>query len=239
VKSYDFQAPLGEFGQERESFRKIKIFNYFMNDFGAQLAPLAVRPPEVMPKGPADFLVPRFSVRTNGGEGFVFWNNYVRYYPLPAWMNVQLAIKLPGGVLNIPREPITVPSGSYFVWPFNFDLSGILLKYSTAQLFTKLSAGSVTTYYFVAIPGIAPEFDFAAKTIGAIETSGGRAANEDGNAYVTVSKPGLNTAIRLRSKSGDEVRIVVLSPGRSGIRVESRRRRQRASLIHEAAVLCR
>ena len=30
VKSYDFQAPLGEFGQEREVFRKLKVFNYFM-----------------------------------------------------------------------------------------------------------------------------------------------------------------------------------------------------------------
>ena len=72
MKSYDFQAPLGEFGQERESFRKIKVFNYFLNDFGDQLAPLIVRPPVVLPNGAADFSVPRFSVRTNGKEGFVF-----------------------------------------------------------------------------------------------------------------------------------------------------------------------
>ncbi|OYV98803.1 MAG: hypothetical protein B7X11_05825, partial [Acidobacteria bacterium 37-65-4] len=205
------QAPLGEFGQERESFRKIKIFNYFMNDFGDQLAPLAVRPPDVRPKGPADFLVPRFSVRTNGTEGFVFWNNYVRYYPLPAWTNVQVTVRLPNEVLQIPREPITVPSGAYFIWPFNFDLSGIKLNYSTAQLFTKLTSNGITTYFFVAIPGIAPQFGFDGKTVESIESGGGQTAHDDGNEYVTVSKPGLNAAISLRTKTGAEVKIVVLS----------------------------
>ena len=34
IKSYDFQAPLGEFGEERASFRKLKVFQYFLNDFG-------------------------------------------------------------------------------------------------------------------------------------------------------------------------------------------------------------
>ena len=39
IKSYDFQAPLGEFGQERASFRKMKVFQYFLNDFGADWRP--------------------------------------------------------------------------------------------------------------------------------------------------------------------------------------------------------
>ncbi len=211
VKSYDFQAPLGEFGQERESFRKIKIFNYFMNDFGDQLAPLAVRVPDVRPIGPSDFSVPRFSVRTNGGEGFVFWNNYVRYYPLPTWTNVQLTVKLPNEVLEIPRKPITVPSGAYFIWPFNFDLSGVMLKYSTAQLFTKLTAGGVTTYFFVAIRGIAPQFAFDDKTAESIKAESGQVTEENGTRYVTNPRTGLSTAIVLRTKTGSEVKIVVLS----------------------------
>ena len=40
VKTYDFEAPLGEFGDERESLRKLKCWNYLMNDFGAELAPM-------------------------------------------------------------------------------------------------------------------------------------------------------------------------------------------------------
>lgn len=65
VKSYDFQAPLSEFGIERQSFRKLKIFNYFLNEFGADLAPMKVYPPAQLPKGPDDFSVVRVSVRAD------------------------------------------------------------------------------------------------------------------------------------------------------------------------------
>ena len=47
IKSYDFQGPLGEFGQERASLRKLKVFDYFLNDFGADLAPMTVHAPAV------------------------------------------------------------------------------------------------------------------------------------------------------------------------------------------------
>jgi hypothetical protein len=211
VKSYDFGAPLGEFGQERASFRRLKLWNYFLNDFGDRLALLAVRPPEVRPQGPADLSVPRFSVRTNGAEGFVFWNNYLRYYPLPAWTGVQLAIKLPREVLNVPRHPVTVPSGAYFIWPFNFDLSGATLKYSTAQLFTKLTSGQVDIYVFLAIPGIAAEFAVDGTTATGIQAERGCVVKENGIWYVTGLTPGLNPGIVLHTKRGTEVRIVLLS----------------------------
>ena len=37
-KTYDFEAPIGEFGDERESLLKLKTWNYFLNDFGSILA---------------------------------------------------------------------------------------------------------------------------------------------------------------------------------------------------------
>jgi beta-galactosidase len=211
VKSYDFQAPLGEFGQERESFRKMKVFNYFLNDFGDQLAPLTVRPPNVQPKSPADFSVPRLSVRTNGSEGFVFWNNYVRYYPMPTWKKAQVTIKLPNETLTIPRKPINIPSGAYFIWPFNFDLSGVKLKYSTAQLFTRLETNKIPTYFFVAIPGITPEFAFDEKTVSSMQIESGKTTLEDSIRYVNDIRPGLSTAIFLHTKEGSDVKIVVLT----------------------------
>ena len=211
VKSYDFDAPLGEFGQERTSFRRLKLWNYFLNDFGDRLAPLAVRPPEVRPQGPANFSVPRFSVRTNGAGGFVFWNNYLRHYSLPAWAGVQVSVKLSNEVLNIPHRPVTVPSGAYFAWPFNFDLDGVRLKYSTAQLFTRLTAGGIDTYVFFAIPGIAAEFAFDGTTAAEIRANEGRVVKEDGIWRVTGLAPGLNPEIVLQTKRGGEVRVILLS----------------------------
>jgi beta-galactosidase len=215
VKSYDFQAPLGEFGQERESFRKLKVFNYFLNDFGDLLAPLEARAPTERPSGPADFSVPRFSARTNGGTGFVFWNNHVRNNTMPQWAGVQLTVKLPHEELKIPRRAINVPSGAYFVWPFNLDMGGVMLKYSTAQLFTKLTSGKTITYFFVAIPGIAPQFALQESSAGNISIKSGSSSMESGVRYISGMVPGMDAAINMTSKSGGMVRIVLLSQERA------------------------
>ena len=39
LKTYDFQAPLGEFGQMHDSFRTLKTFNLFLKDWGPRSRP--------------------------------------------------------------------------------------------------------------------------------------------------------------------------------------------------------
>lgn len=212
IKSYDFQAPLGEFGQERESFRKLKVFQYFLNDFGDQLAPMIVYAPAKVPKNPADLTVPRASVRSRGDQGFIFFNNYVRGSTMPERPATQFEIRLPHDTLRVPLRPINIPSGAYFIWPFNLQTSGITLRYATAQLFTRLEkSGEGTTLYFAAIPGIAPEFAFDAADTRLIHLSSGESNTQAGVIYVSGIKPGIDSSIDLRSGNGREVRIVILS----------------------------
>lgn len=211
VKTYDFQAPLGEFGEERESFKKLKVFNYFLNDFGDVLAPLAARAPMERPGGAADFSAPRFSVRTNGITGFVFWNNHVRSHAMPQWPGAQVTVKLPHEELRIPRRAIDVPPGVYFVWPFNLDMGGVILKYSTAQLFTKLTGGDVVTYFFVAIPGVPVEFALDEASTKTISVKSGSSSVEGGVRYIEGVTPGMNAAFTADAKNGTRVRVVVLS----------------------------
>jgi beta-galactosidase len=105
-KTYDFEAPIGEFGDERESLLKLKTWNYFLNDFGPMLAHMQPHAPNVLPAGPRDLTVPRVAARTNGSAGFLFVNNHVRGYPMPARDNFQVTIKLPGDqTLTIPSKP--------------------------------------------------------------------------------------------------------------------------------------
>jgi hypothetical protein len=137
VKSYDFQAPLGEFGEERDSFRKMKVFQYFLNDFGEYLAPMMVHGPDRQPANPGDFSVPRAAVRSRGDSGFIFFNNYVRNYQMPARTAAQFEIRLPHGTLKVPSHPVDLPSGAYFIWPFNLHAGGTNIRYSTAQPFTR------------------------------------------------------------------------------------------------------
>jgi hypothetical protein len=164
VRSYDFQAPVGEFGQERESARKLKLVNYFLDDFGAMLAPMAPHSPAVIPKNAADSSVPRVAVRSNGDAGFVFFNNHVRGLRMPARAGFQVQIKLPDETLRVPEEPINLPRGEYGIWPIDLRAGPTLLRYSTAQLFKRVQHGGETWYWFFSLPGIAPEFLFAPHT---------------------------------------------------------------------------
>ena len=213
--SYDFQAPLSEYGEMRESFRRIKLVHYFLRAFGGDLAPMVVRRPAVVPASQADTTVPRLAARTLGNRGFIFFNNHLRQYGLPERKGVQVELRLPGETLGVPDAPIDVPAGAYFIWPANLEVGGALLKYSTAQLLTRVAAGADTTWFFFAVPGIAPEFAFDASTVSSVDAPGGSLsaglAREGGRIYVRGLTPGTGVAMTLHPTTGRSVRIVLLS----------------------------
>lgn len=217
IKSYDFQAPLGEFGQERVSLRKLKVFQYFVNEFGAELAPMMVHAPEDVPKSAEDLTIPRASVRSRGDTGFIFLNNYVRNYAMPARPGVQFLIRLPdardgtASTLAVPRHPVDIPSGAYFIWPFNLRVDGVTIRYSTTQVFTRFENNGQTTLYFEAIPGIPSEFAFDAKGIRSVHASSGAKTISAGVTYVSDVKPGIESSIQVVSSEGKTVRLVVLT----------------------------
>jgi hypothetical protein len=158
-RSYDFQSPLGEYGQVRESLRRLKLVHYFLNDFGADLAPMTTREPVQMPSGPTDTSVVRVAARTDGEHGFLFVNNYVRGLKMPERKGFQVELKLPHGTVRVPETAIDLPAGAYGIWPVNLDLRVATLRYSTAQLFKKVEAADGQRYYFFyALPGVAAEF---------------------------------------------------------------------------------
>ncbi len=124
VKTYDFQAPLNEFGQRNPHYFLLRKLHLFMQDYGETLAPMnAVYPcAQEIPQGDDSHL--RWSYREKDGSGFIFINNYERLKPLTAKKNVQLeacGVKLP---------KLTIPAGTSCIFPVN--IGGI--RYATAQL---------------------------------------------------------------------------------------------------------
>jgi hypothetical protein len=213
VKSYDFQAPLGQFGREREVLRKLKVFNYFINEFGAKLAPMNSYGPSTRPSGPADFALTRVAVRSDGKSGFVFLNNYVRGYPMPERLATQFSIKLDGGTLRIPEHPISIPSGAYFIWPFELDMGATRLRYSTSQLFTRIRNGTDETWFFEEIPGIRAEFVFERAPGLSVNAPGASVRIEHEAIAITGIRTGLVSPISIRNASGTSVKIVLLTRG--------------------------
>ena len=127
VKTYDFQAPLGEFGQKNPHYYMLRKLHLFMHDWGDLLAPMeAVFPcPQDIQKGDDSFL--RWSYRAKDGAGFIFLNNYERLQHLSTKSQVQLeacGVKLP---------KLTIPAGTMCILPVNID--GI--RYATAQPIAK------------------------------------------------------------------------------------------------------
>lgn len=164
VKTYDFQAPLGEFGQTNPQYYGLRPLHLFMQDFGEQLAPMEAHFPcaDKAPKQYDDTYL-RWSYRTvtsprggrEGGAGFVFINNYERFANLTAKKGVQFEAC---GV-KFPKKPITIPAGTMTLFPVNMPVGDALLTYATVQPVAKRD-GKI---WFEQKAGITAEFCFGGK----------------------------------------------------------------------------
>lgn len=136
--SYDFQAPLSEYGKPVESFNRLKLFHYFLKSFGDILAPMQVFLPENSNLIKADDTeILRYSVRTNGNSGFLFLNNFQDHQERKDIANINFKIKLENQELSIPESNgFTLKKDGHAIFPINIQLDNIKVNYATAQLLT-------------------------------------------------------------------------------------------------------
>jgi beta-galactosidase len=212
VVSYDFQAPLGEFGQMSGTFRKLNVLHQFIRDFGSTLAPMAGVLPDVVPTGPRDTTTLRVSARTDGNQGFLFFNNYLRNYPLPVQKEVQVRLRLGTETLTIPSDPVNIPSQSWFIWPVNLDLNGALLKYATAQPLATMTDGLDSYYFFMTSPGVDSKFVFESSGVKSLRSRTGRESRKDGLIEVRRVTPSTAEAVEIQITKGNKVHIILLAP---------------------------
>jgi beta-galactosidase len=208
VKNYDFQGPLGEYGQIRPHYHLLRRLHMFLHEWGPTLANMPPAMPERRPEGRDDETTLRWSARSDGGSGFVFVNNYERLKVLPAKKEVQFSIKQPSDIVVFPESPVTIPSNARFIWPFNLDLGhGVQLKWAAAQPVTAIDDGNTRTIFFTETPGVPAQFAFdsAAK----IKADSGKISRQNNQVTVSGIEPGLNAAIRISGNRGT-TRIVLL-----------------------------
>lgn len=166
--SYDFQAPLGEFGLEHGSYRALRLLHLFLNDFSSQLAPMET----VLPKGyeqmtPDNRETLRYAARVRGKSGFVFMVNFQDHDTARVdQKDLCLRLKFADETLRIPSQgTFTLPKDESLILPFNFQMEDALLKYATAQLLLKLDDKGMDHYFFFVPGGIRPEFVFDKTTV--------------------------------------------------------------------------
>lgn len=196
VKSYDFFAPLGEYGQVRPHYHLLRRLHLLARDFGAMLATMPVALPDIRPAGRDDHTTLRWSVRSDGTGGFLFVNNHQRGVSLPAREDIQFSLRSEAGEVVFPSTPVTVPAGTRFVWPFNLDLGhGVRLVHATAQPVCLIDDGDVRTVFLAATPGVPSEL---------------RVRSGSGEPVTRIVEPSRQAALSIEGTSGT-VRIVVLT----------------------------
>ena len=116
ILSYDFQAPISEYGEIREQYRLTNLLHLFVNDFGELLAPMETVESKTTVTA-KDLSSLRYCMRTDGKSGFVFVNHYQRLAKLS---DVKGAV-IDTGIVEFP--PIDVCGDVSFFMPFRMYLS--------------------------------------------------------------------------------------------------------------------
>jgi beta-galactosidase len=210
VKNYDFQAPLGQYGQIRPQYHWLRRLHLFLHEWGPSLADMPALLPDKRPTNRTDFQTLRWSARSDGNSGFIFVNNYQRLADLSSKPDTAFSLNLPADPIVFPETPVTIPAGARFFWPFNFDLGhGVKLDWATAQPITAIDDGDTRTVFFAEIPDVPAQFAFP-KNSGAKTFSG---ELEKGHDCVVAKniKPGADAALQIPAADGAAVRIVLLS----------------------------
>lgn len=150
VKTYDFQAPLGEFGQRRPHYFMLRLLHLFCRDFGSVLAPMKpvfTDGEATLQRGDGNGL--RHIVRTDGTRAFVFVNNYARFEQLGDKHGVQFE----ACGTTFPQSPTTIPAGCSAIFPVNITIGKTTIDYATAQVVAQRDG----CIYLMQIDGIPTE----------------------------------------------------------------------------------
>lgn len=208
IINYDFNAPIGEYGQLNESYYDLKVLHAFLDDFGSHLATTIPTFPDRHTLKPEDAETLRMSVRSHGNSGYVFINNYQRLLEMKDMNDIRIRIRQQDGAeLVFPQ--LNIASGEQLIMPFNIDINGHLLNYATVQPLYILK-NKVPTYVFLSHAGTASELVFSADNLKKVTLDGHKIKEVDG-AYTLNCDPEKEHLIQLKASDGKQTKILLLT----------------------------
>lgn len=237
VLGYDFRAPLGQYGQTRESYGRLRCLHLFLQAFGEELAPMEAVMAEGASLDAAAREPLRVAARGAGEQGFVFINNHVRHHPLPDFPAVQITVNTTAGQRRFPQ--VDVPTGAYMIWPLGAKIGAAVLRTATMQPLTRWVEGGTSTWVGFAHPAVAPVMVFDAATVSAID-AGSAQVEQSGDTLIVSVLPG-EVASQLRITDCTGVQHTLLLLDRSLAERASRvnfRGRERLVFSEHAAYPC-
>ncbi|MFD3652180.1 beta-galactosidase [Streptomyces sp. NPDC058620] len=211
VLTYDFQAPLGEYGQYRPSYHELRLQHLLLADFGHRIAPMTSVLPQEQPSGQGDRSTLRWAVRCDADAGFLFVNNHQPHEPLPSHPDTTFGIDWPDGTeVSLPSTPVTIPSGASFCWPLRMRVAGALLEWATARPVCGVDSDGQTILVLAAIDGIDPELALSASTVSSVSAPSGDITHVDGRILITGLTAGTDALVEIETPDGGRVGLLVL-----------------------------
>jgi hypothetical protein len=147
VFSYDFSAPIREYGQMSGTLKELKLITMFIREFGSELCKMDTFLPDSNPLNQNNLTDLRTSVRRNGESGYLFVNNYQRRRTMADHLQKILKVELDYESVEYP--PIDIRNGDFFFLPFNMQIGDGILKTALATPLSVLH-NEEDTYIFYA-----------------------------------------------------------------------------------------
>ena len=156
-RSYDYQAALGEFGQVRESYGRLKALHLFCQTFAEVLAEArTVLPEHLRDLQPEDLQPLRYCVRVAGDRGFLFVNNFQDHAAMTDRRDERVTLQLPSGDVTFR---FSLAAGENAVLPFGVTLGDVRLDWATAMPMTRLG----DTWFFMVPDGMTAKYCIAGR----------------------------------------------------------------------------
>ncbi len=171
-RSYDYQAAIGEFGQIRESYGRLRAVHMLCRLYSGFLEDTkAVVPAHLKDLRPDDLSPLRFSVRVKGSGGFLFVNNFQDHAEMRDRHGDEVRLALPDGEVTFRFD---IAAGENAILPFGLPLGDARLDYATAQPMAHVGH----TWFFLAPDGMAPVYRIDGQeyrpAVGEAVTAGGQ-----------------------------------------------------------------
>nr|WP_276510034.1 beta-galactosidase [Niveibacterium umoris] len=209
VMGYDFRAPLGQYGQTRQSYGRLRCLHLFLQAFGAELAPMDAVLAEGANIDAAAREPLRVAARGVGEQGFVFINNHVRHHPLPDFRDVAIKVATASGERSFPV--VDVPSGAYAIWPLGARIGAVVLRTATVQPLTRWQDGAHTTWVAFIHPDITPTLSFERDSLRELDAGGAEVERDGTLLRVRPAADSKIITLRLVDAAGTRHTVLLLS----------------------------
>jgi hypothetical protein len=208
LMSYDYNAPLSEYGLPRPAYYDLRPFHQTLRNFGNTFTYGGVVAQNPVVASDEDRL--RASVRLNAdGGGALFVLHYGNVNALSE-RNAHFELQTKAGDIRIPESgELNLINGDAIILPFNLILeNGVRLISSTAQLSGHVPNGKETACFVSTLRDQPAQMVFELPKGMRVETSGKVAM--DGSRTVVTLAPALDATLVLEAADGKRLVFTVL-----------------------------